>query len=168
MNGGNSHFEIERAVNSITNWETIGTVSGNGFSESTQSYSFKDTNLPVFGGNIFYRLKQVELSTNFEYSQTRAISLEGVANTGIWIAFPNPSNSTSSLNLGLTDPSKYQDERIFAYLSDIKGSGVNFSANSEKEASAYLSEFLKSSPRGIYILKIYWGNHFQLIKIIRE
>jgi len=113
-------------------------------------------------------LKQVDFSDNFEYSQTRAISIEGVANAGIWVAFPNPSNSTSILNLGLTDPSKFQDGKISVYLADIKGRGVNFSAYSEEEASAYLSEFLKSSPKGIYILKIYCGDYFQMIKIIRE
>jgi hypothetical protein len=163
----NSHFEIERAINSTKDWETIGQVSGKGFSDGPQAYKFRDTELPIFGGNIFYRLKQVDFSDNFEYSQTRAISIEGVNNSGIWVAFPNPSNSTSTLNLGLTDPSKYQDEKIFVYLADIKGRGVNFSAYSEEEASTYLSEFLKSSPKGIYILKIYWGDHFQLIKIIR-
>src|SRR5690606_1918478 len=55
----NSHFEIERSIDDISNWETIGEVKGNGFTDSSTAYTFADSKLPVDGGRIFYRLKQV-------------------------------------------------------------------------------------------------------------
>src|SRR5690606_14493055 len=38
----NSHFEIERSIDNITDWKTIGEVEGNGFSDSSTDYIFAD------------------------------------------------------------------------------------------------------------------------------
>lgn len=61
----NSHFEIER-LNTNYEFEMIGEVEGNGNSFVELNYSYIDDS-PKEGAN-YYRLKQVDFSSGFEYS----------------------------------------------------------------------------------------------------
>jgi hypothetical protein len=65
----NSHFEIERSVNGVNNWEKIGQMEGIGWSDMPVGYEFADEELPLVGGNVYYRLKQVDFDTTFSYSK---------------------------------------------------------------------------------------------------
>ena len=85
----NSHFEIERAINSVDSWIKIGEIQGQGFTDSPTSYSFEDINLPIQGGNIFYRLKQVDFDGTISYSKTTAIQVEGLKGNKSWRVYPN-------------------------------------------------------------------------------
>jgi|GEM_PF-2459477 len=59
-------FEIERSTNGI-NYSNIGTVAAAGNSSSLLTYNFTDAN-PV-NGNNFYRLRQVDIDGQANYSQ---------------------------------------------------------------------------------------------------
>tara|TARA_R110000787_G_scaffold97665_4_gene201318 strand:+ start:16652 stop:17452 length:801 start_codon:yes stop_codon:yes gene_type:complete len=66
---GNSHFEVQKSTDGFT-FETIGVVesSGSGYSLDQQKYTFYDPE-PT-NGTAYYRLKQVDFSTIFDYSNT--------------------------------------------------------------------------------------------------
>ncbi len=71
----NYGFEIEKRVdNSVSeqndlHWQKIGFVRGHGNSNSPKVYNFTDKNL--IGGTKFnYRLKQIDINGNFEYSNS--------------------------------------------------------------------------------------------------
>lgn len=61
----NSHFEIERSTNGAA-WESIGTVAA-GTSALSDSYMFADENAPVT--TTQYRIRQVDIDGNYEYSK---------------------------------------------------------------------------------------------------
>jgi hypothetical protein len=63
----NSHFEIQRSLQDINNWEKIGSVDGKGWSHDPVEYLFKDKNLPLMGGVSYYRLKQVSFNGEFNF-----------------------------------------------------------------------------------------------------
>ncbi len=163
----NSHFEIERAVNSVKTWETIGRVEGNGYSDIPVEYSFTDTDLPIAGGNIFYRLKQVDLSGTFSYSSTRAIKIDGIESNQNWLAYPNPSFIGTDVRVELVNPEIYQDQIITLSLINIFGQTKSFSPSSPEEISSIVSGWLDSSASGLYILDISWGDRRQQLKLIR-
>ncbi len=165
----NSHFEIERAVNSIKYWKSIGRVEGNGYSEIPISYNFNDTDLSAIVGNVFYRIKQVDLNGNYSFSNTKAIQIPIFEGSGeAWIIYPNPGTIGSETNIKLVRNELYNDEIIYLRLSNAFGQSYFESVSSPEELSFYVSNWMKSNTTGIYILDIQWGNHSQQIKLFRE
>ena len=164
----NSHFEIERAVNSVKTWETIGRVEGNGYSDIPVEYSFTDTELPIAGGNIFYKLKQVDYSGKFSYSKTKAIQIVATEGNSAWIAYPNPSQLGSEIRIELLQPKQHQDEPISISLINMLGEGESKVLTSPEEVSRMVSEWMRYKNAGLYILDIRWGNNSQQIKLLKN
>lgn len=86
-------FDIERSIDGGKDFTKIGYVASkavNGNASTPHSYSFTDI-APSEGVNL-YRLKQVDLDGQFEYSTTTSQSLVGGVNSGMKI-YPNPATS---------------------------------------------------------------------------
>jgi hypothetical protein len=82
-----AYFDVERSADGV-NFSSIGKVNAAGNSATLRKYSFTDNN-PATGRN-FYRLRQVDLDAQFEYSKT--ISVNMAANAAVTI-YPNPVQS---------------------------------------------------------------------------
>lgn len=89
----NDRFEIERSVDGI-NFETIGSVKGNGTTSIPHVYTFTDLNPGV--GQFYYRLKQVDYDDQFEYSQIKFAEI--TADVSIKV-FPNPASNYISIQI---------------------------------------------------------------------
>lgn len=163
----NSHFEIERAVNTIDYWETIGRVDGEGFTEENSTYSFQDENLPFSGGNIFYRLKQIDVNGSFSYSKTKAIQVDPLLSYKKWKLYPNPTNG-ANLNLILNDPSSIFEELITVSIIQMNGITDTFSSYNPNELTSIIREYLLRSKNGLYTIIINWGSHQESHKILKE
>ncbi|HRH57929.1 MAG: T9SS type A sorting domain-containing protein [Chitinophagales bacterium] len=89
----NDYFEVMRSSDAIQ-WEAIGKVKGSRNSKQVISYEFKDNHPP--GNSInYYRLKQVDLNGQFEYSIIIPVrfSLPTKEKNGNIVMYPNPTNS---------------------------------------------------------------------------
>ncbi len=161
----NSHFEIERSVNDVKSWTLIGKVDGAGYSDAILDYSFSDLNLPVSGGNVFYRVKQVDFSGKFIYSNTKAIRVESIGGTSAWTAYPVPSQAGQPVHIELLDSKSYQDEVITVSLSTISGQSEIFRFSSPAELNQTLPQVLASKNHGLYILQLRWGVMSQQLKL---
>ncbi|GMQ31161.1 glycine-rich domain-containing protein [Algoriphagus confluentis] len=161
----NDRFEIERAINNVRNWEKIGEVKGQGYSDSPVSYSFEDIRLPASGGNVFYRLKQIDLNTEFTYSDTRAIVVEPLSGTTQWKVYPNPSTG-NSIHLELRDFGNYQDEQIQVRVISSTGQDDLILEERPQDLSLRLKDILQSKPSGVYTLEVAWGTHREYHKLI--
>lgn len=62
----NSHFAVQRAGDDLS-FQTLGFVAGSNTTDEKREYTFTDDS-PLTGHN-FYRLKQVDFSGTFEYSE---------------------------------------------------------------------------------------------------
>lgn len=163
----NSHFEIERAVNSVANWETIGSVDGAGYSDTPLSYTFDDDRLPASGGNIFYRLKQVNLDGTFSYSVTRAIKIEPIEGTMKWIAFPNPSNG-DNIQITPRDRSMLSEQSpIHVLLFNSLGQTENIPGSTLEQINQNLQKTLSQKSSGVYLIQIIHGNDMETLRIIK-
>lgn len=161
----NSHFEIERAVNDVKTWTKVGEIDGASYSDAPVEYTFTDSTLPAAGGNIFYRLKQVNLSGNSEYSVTRSIQVNPIASTTNWIVYPNPT-SGDPINLELVNRGTYNDEKVSVRIISATGQFDTIEGNSSSLLSAQLSDRLKNKLAGVYTLEISWGQNREYHKII--
>jgi hypothetical protein len=164
----NSHFEIERAVNDVQSWTVIGQVAGAGYSDSPTKYSYSDKSLPNSGGNVFYRIKQVDFNKSSTYSIIRAIQVDGIKGNGSWVGYPNPSIPGSVVKVELLNPSTYQDERISIKISDVRGVYTSHSVSKPEDVSKTVNSFLENSRTGMYIIQLYWGDQSEQIKLIRK
>lgn len=83
----NDFFEIQRSATGI-DFEVIGETPGAGNSTNRVDYQFTDPS-PLHGIS-YYRLRQVDMDGNFEYSELRAVKRGQTGTPGI---YPNPSSN---------------------------------------------------------------------------
>jgi hypothetical protein len=87
-----SHFEVEKSLDGIR-FETIGTVKSAGTTLNKQEYSLIDE-APSTGLN-YYRLKQVDLDGQVDYS---AIEFLSFSNNSKIIIYPNPAKDILNID----------------------------------------------------------------------
>lgn len=132
----NQGFDIERKVVSSETWSKVGTVSGHGNSNSTESYSFTDRN--VSSAKYNYRLKQIDFNGNYKYYNLTSLVEVGVPGKfALSQNYPNPFNPSTKINYDLPFDSKVSI-RIF----DMTGKEVaNLVNNSSQTAGYYTVQF---------------------------
>jgi hypothetical protein len=165
----NSHFEIERSLNGAKSFDKIGSMEGRGWTEELTEYVFEDADLPLAGGNIFYRLKQVDLNGKYSYSEIVAVRLPEIYHTkGVWRAYPNPVASGETFRVSLINNSAYRGEALTVRFINSLDPGTPFIFENEEELNLYLSQLPSNGNRGLQIIQLQWGNSVEHIKIIRE
>lgn len=87
-------FIVEKSANGI-DWQTLTTVQAAGNSNTNREYNAVDPN--AFSIN-YYRLKQVDRSGNYSYSQTIRIRSNANEKTRIR-AYPNPATNTATVTI---------------------------------------------------------------------
>jgi hypothetical protein len=165
----NSHFVLERSVNDIKSWVAIGEIAGAINSEIPQDYRYTDEKLPLAGGMIYYRLKQVDLEGKYSYGEVIATRVTGINSATTWRVYPNPS-AGNDIYLELTNQEKYKGEsislRLLSAHPQVSQQQVTVNNPFElNEALRSLSEFLN---KGVAILEIVWGNQVEHIKLIKK
>lgn len=147
----NDYFEIERSLDGV-DFESLGTVPGNGTSSDVNSYSFSDPN-PVVG-MAYYRIKQVDFDGTRDYSSVIGVELSENAKGDCTVKIiPNPclpqcdisytacGSSTTNLDLQVFDSS---GRLIHSYMST---SDLNQNGTFKVSKSDF-------SLPGIYIVKV--------------
>lgn len=84
----NKEFIVERRFEHEDAFYAVGTVEGAGNSTAINSYEFTDDIRGYRQGNIYYRLKQVDFSGQFDYSE---ILVLGLLNKDEVVIAPNPA-----------------------------------------------------------------------------
>lgn len=163
-----SHFEIERADRG-NKFHKIGEVDARGWSDELTHYNFEDKNLPLTGGNLLYRLKQVDFNGRSEYSEV--LSVRQVPKMeftqGVWRAFPNPTDG-SAFNIGLLDRSQYEDEPLTFRLVHPLLQTASISVNTEMEMNQQLAQHISRMPNGVFVVEIQWGRKIEHIKVMKK
>jgi len=162
----NSHFEIERSVNGISNWEKIGEVRGMGWTDNITEYSFCDEKLPIGGGNIYYRLKQVDFNLKFEYSKTVVVRVPPLTVTkGKWRVYPNPVND---VNFYIARTELEEISSIsFKVLSSNDQMRSTVVAN-ERELTEAVKKGFDKLPKGVFIVEIQWNQKVEYLKVLKN
>jgi hypothetical protein len=148
----NFGFNIERKIgtkqSSYGKWETIGFVNGNGNSNSTNSYSFKDDKLP-YANFVNYRLKQIDNDGKFEYSDEIEISI-AVNEFRLEQNYPNPFNPSTSISFSLLEKTDVTLS-IYTLTGELVEVVVSSSLESGRHTYKWNSEKYSS---GIYIYNL--------------
>lgn len=146
----NSHFEIERSTTGTT-WESIGNVAA-GTNPSDNSYAFTDEAAPTV--QTQYRIRQVDLDGNFEYS--KVVMVNGT-NTAVAEARIIASGKTVSILLGNASASRL-------VVRVISVSGQVLQQQSIESASSRIDLNVSAATTGIYVVQVTDGNQLSIAK----
>lgn len=164
----NSHFEIERSDLNVKNFRKIGEIKGIGWTDAVTEYSFEDKNLPISGGTVYYRLKQVDLDGKFEYSSIVSLNLPELHLTqGIWRAYPNPTDG-EQLRIGLLDRSEYNGENLTFRIIHTTAVSESITVSNEVEMNEILASKVAKMPKGLFVIEIRWGQKVEYIKVLYQ
>jgi len=157
-------YEIQRSLASDPQsaWQDVGFVAGAGNSNSPINYSYSDMNLTATNYN--YRLKQIDRSGNFYYSQSIEVEV-GVAADVFELSqnFPNPFNP--STNIQFTVPT---DGRATLKVFNTLGQEVATLFNDNASAGIYHQVQFNAAnlASGIYFSQLEFAGKVQIKKML--
>lgn len=96
------YFDIQRSMDG-KNFETIGTVAAMGHSDKATNYSYRDDQ--VEGGQLYYRLKEVDFDGKTQFSQIATINILPQISIDI---FPNPFSEEVNIRFNQPVPGEYE------------------------------------------------------------
>ncbi len=150
-------FEIERRVvssqvSAISDWQKIGSVRAHGTSNAPNEYSFTDKNLLV--GRYDYRLKQIDNSGSFKYSQSVEIEIIAPNNFTLFQNYPNPFNPSTTFSFDIPSNS-FVSLKVFDQL----GREVANIVSEELSAGSYSRQWNAANlSSGIYFYRLQAGS----------
>jgi Secretion system C-terminal sorting domain len=160
----NYGFEIERQnlefSSQKSEWSKIGFVPGHGNSNSPKEYSFTDK--PTGDSDFKYRLKQIDIDGQYEYSQQVEVKLEVPEEFSLKQNYPNPFNPTTKIEFSI--PS---DNNVEIKMFNVQGMEVATLLNEQRQSGIHNIEFNAGNlASGIYFYKIVSGNYSEIKKMI--
>lgn len=157
----NAVFTIERSSDAVK-WEFVGSVSGNGNSNTRIDYAFSDHN--PLSGTAYYRLKQTDYDGRSEtFSPVAVICGENADGQGISY-YPNPFTSEIQVNLSNVD---FKNAVIRVY--DMLGNMVfekNLTAADAESRSTKLN--LADLKVGIYTVEFKSESFTNVAKVVKN
>jgi len=95
------HFDIERSLDGKI-FNVVGKVSANGNSKSLLGYSYTN-NVSSLTGTVYYRLKSVDKSGQFNYSNIQTINIQ-TSKSFITNLYPNPLHAGQDIRMTYQSP----------------------------------------------------------------
>jgi len=150
----NNHgFYIEAANPEFNEWKTIGFIEGSGNSNSPKEYSFTHVLDFERPHDYKYRLRQVDNSGAFTYSNEILVTNIQPVSFNLSQNYPNPFNPSTTINYTIPEESSVK-LKIF----DILGSEILTIVDETQKAGNYSVNFNASDlPGGVYFYTIYAG-----------
>ena len=155
----NKGFEIQRKALG-SEFTVIAFVNGNGTTTQMNEYSYIDKNLEQ--GKYFYRLKQIDLDGQYNYSQTIEVTVQLLDKFTLKQNYPNPWNPTTTIGYVLP-------EKTNARLSVINALGeeILLLVNEEQDKGFHQVELDGTKlSSGIYFYRINAGNFVETKKML--
>jgi photosystem II stability/assembly factor-like uncharacterized protein len=150
----NYGFEVERLqdykIEKLQDWNTIGFVEGHGNSNSPKDYSFTDNSAGY--GKYSYRLKQIDIDGQFEYSKVIEVDAGNIPGGFVLEQnYPNPFNPSTTIKFALAET---QTAKLIIY--DVLGNEVTVPFNGTAEGGkVYETEFDAADlSSGIYFYRL--------------
>ena len=155
----NYGFQIERRTIGKDDWSAVGFVSGSGNSSAPKEYSFADQD--VTSGRYSYRLRQIDCSGDFKYSQSIEITFLAPERFALRPNFPNPFNPSTVIRFELPEQSNVRLE-----IFDVLGKRVAELVNESKNAGYHEVMWTANASSGIYLCKITAGDFVQMRRMV--
>src|SRR5690606_27181960 len=97
----NAGFEIQKEINK--EFITVGFIAGAGNSTEVNSYSYTDE--PQQFGNLRYRIKQIDFTGEFTFSEIAEVEFYQPVKFSLEQNYPNPFNPTTNIEYSIKEKS---------------------------------------------------------------
>ncbi len=156
----NKGFEIERSTDGI-NFVSIGFITGKGTFNGISSYSFTDAGLSA--GKYIYRLKQIDLSGEYEYSSSISAEISGtVYSFALDQNYPNPFNPETSIRFSVPSAGA-----VKLTVFDVLGNEVYLYNTVAESAGNYTINInARELSSGTYFYRLEQGNNVLVKKMM--
>ena len=148
----NSHFEIQRAFDSQS-FEEIGFLEGRNIADEVTTYTYVDDLRLQFLSSqkrIFYRIKQVDFSGSYDYSEVVSVAMNKPLATSPSV-HPNPFIKGYSASLKISNLESHSPINE-VHLFDYSGNELATHKGDYPELSDFLFERINGLEGGIYII----------------
>ncbi|WP_353722195.1 S8 family serine peptidase [Dyadobacter sp. 676] len=159
------HFDIEVAIGDEAyrrgRFTKLAQVSGEGDLKNGKKYGYLDQ-APGKWGNVYYRLKMMDIDSTYQYSRVRTVTFGGQPE---WAVYPNPSKGIFYLS---DDVSSGRSVSVNVYdlhgriLKRIRGDALNREQKRKVDLSGH--EF----GEGIYVLEVVNGETKQAFQVLKN
>ena len=163
---GNSHFEVERSIGGIGNFEKITEINASGWTNDVSRYSFEDKELKELVGMVYYRIRQVDFDGNQMVSDVVSIKASAqVPSSELikWSAYPNPTDG-SSLNIKLVSGDVTGTINV-RFLQTSSSS--SFEGEVGIELDQWLQTVVSNASRGVGVLEVFYQGEAYRMKIMK-
>ncbi len=156
-----NYFEVERSTNT-TDFISVGQVNASQSANPVHNYTTNDQLYNVNTSIIYYRLKIVDQSGKFVYSQIVPVKLNQ-PETSVSI-YPNPVDNYTILNL-------YSDKQGAGELRVVDNSGrqirtKNITVNTGN--NSIMIDQLENLPKGMYVVQAMLNNNLYTVKLLKK
>lgn len=153
-----SHYSIERSYDNKTFDEAaLLFTSDNPLSVNT--YSYKDPVKNSTGSVIYYRLKMVDKTGKYKYSEVRSVRLGNATDSAKIEAYPNPVGNELHISL----PIDWQNKSLSGQLLSITGNIIK-TFNIQQNATIGMADV----PAGTYYIKVVNGKEISTQTIVKS
>ena len=154
-------YDVEQSRDNGSNFTLLGSVHARGNANAGNRYSFTIDN--AASSACLYRLKMVDLSGRFEYSDVISVeSVENPTHFALEQNFPNPFNPATSISFSI--PSQ---QNVNLTVFSALGEEVAVLANEVFEAGVHSLSFDATNlPSGIYWYSLTTGSFSQTKKMV--
>jgi hypothetical protein len=165
----NDYFIVQRSADG-KQFENIGTVKGNGTTNSLSSYQYIDetTAYNKLQTTTFYRLKQVDFDGRFEYSKTVVVNNQQTMANSQQLALhasPNPFTDQVVFTVDNT-----VSEKATMRITDANGKMISEQQVELNEGKTIidLGDFTNESSSGVYIVQIITQKNIATQRIVKS
>lgn len=157
----NNHgFEIERSADKKI-WRLIGFKEGKGTTSEPQHYSYSDRLADIESFKLYYRLKQIDFTGSYEYSDMIEVDIAPSA-FSLSQNYPNPFNPATKIIFTISEAG-FTSLKIY----DVIGNEVATLINEVKQPGEYEIEYSSEElSSGIYFYQLKSGSFIQTKKMI--
>lgn len=160
-----SHFEVERAINDVSKFSTVGILPITVGSSNLSSYIFTDRALPKSHCRIYYRIKLVSEFGKSIYGTTKMVEIPESNPEKKWIAFPNPFEWNNLQLKYMGDPQLLKGLIHIRVYSPIYAFSNQLST---KNSLIDLGKVIKSAPNGLLIIEIEYLDKVEIVKVMKK
>ncbi|MBL7817073.1 MAG: T9SS type A sorting domain-containing protein [Saprospiraceae bacterium] len=155
----NKGFEIQRSIDPLSSFTTIGFVKGQGNSSKLTDYQYSDENVRL-GTTYYYRLRQLDFEGKEMFSKVEAANLDLET---VWDIAIEPNPTESVLNVEILGKVK---QAISLDLYSIDGKLLLSKTIQTDHTKVALDLAPLSS--GIYMLKCHAGTNYFVKKVVKK
>jgi hypothetical protein len=150
-----SHYELERSIGGIDNFQVIATVDPLDSNGESNTYNYRSNELTDLG-HYYYRVKHLELDGRFTYSDIVAVEVTNVNTTTDinFNVFPVPANDVINIEIDNID-----NQEIGATIYSIDGKLISSDIiRNDVGNNEIIKIDISSLSSNIYILQLTIGN----------